>query len=163
MLCEKCGKNKAAMHIRSVVNGKVFEKHLCNHCAILDGYNDLTSNDLSQMLFSAIDNKQSAVQQHKVAQCKCCGMTFADISKSGKCGCAECYTTFYEELLPYLKRVHGSTQHIGKIPQTENQTTESNIDKVNKLRDYLNLLIKEEKYEQAAVVRDQIKALEGEK
>lgn len=161
MLCEKCGKKSATTHIRSVINGEVFEKHLCDICAASEGYGDKKGNNLSQMLSSMFDNSIKNSTNSQYTRCNCCGSNFDDIAKSGKCGCPECYTTFYQQLLPYLKRVHGSTKHIGKIP-TNIAPSETKADKVSELRKLLNQLVKDENYEQAAVVRDQIKQLEGE-
>lgn len=162
MLCEKCGKTAATTHIRSVINGKVTEKYLCSHCAANEGYGDIKGSNLSQMLSSMFGDTVSATQNTQVTRCGCCGSTFADIAKSGKCGCPECYTTFYEQLLPYLKRVHGSTKHIGKIPDCAPATEKTDKDNIDELRALLSRLVSEENYEQAAVVRDKIKELEGE-
>ncbi len=162
MLCEKCEKNHATTHIRSVVNGTVTEKHLCSSCAASEGYVDIKSNNLSQMLSSVFGDSATTAKKSQVTRCGCCGSTFADIAKSGKCGCPECYTTFYEQLLPYFKRVHGSIKHIGKRPNRVSVATEQSVDTVQELRDLLNKLVSEEKYEQAAVVRDKIKQLEGD-
>ncbi len=94
-------------------------------------------------------------------RCDCCGSTFEDISKSGKCGCPHCYEKFYNQLLPRIKKIHGSTEHSGKIPKNFLNTHQSeNI--VSKLRDELKLLVEQENYEQAAIVRDRIKLLEAE-
>jgi protein arginine kinase activator len=58
--------------------------------------------------------------------------------------------------LPYLKRVHGSIEHSGKTPDI----SEGKSNSISDLKDELNRLVKEEKYEQAAVIRDKIKELE---
>ena len=161
MLCEKCGKNSATTHIRSVINGKVTEKHLCGYCAANEGYSDIKGNNLSQMLSSMFGDTLSAASNIQLTRCSCCGSTFSDIAESGKCGCPECYTTFYDQLLPYFKRVHGSTKHIGKVPNRAPNTVKQSKDTVEELRSLLSHLVREEKYEQAAVVRDKIKKLEG--
>ena len=154
MLCEKCGKNHATTHIKTVANGVVKEYNLCAYCAAKEGY---TTNSLAGMLasmFGEISN--SEIQKHKT-QCSVCGANFSDIAKTGKVGCSECYTVFYNELLPYLKRVHGSTKHVGKVPKSyEKPQTQT----VEELRSELNQLVAEEKYEQAAVIRDKIKEME---
>lgn len=162
MLCEKCGKTAATTHIRSVINGKVTEKYLCSHCAADEGYGDIKGSNLSQMLSSMFGDTANAPKNTQVTRCGCCGSNFSDIAKSGKCGCPECYTTFYEQLLPYLKRVHGSTKHIGKIPSRVSVAEKTDKDNIDELRALLNRLVGEEKYEQAAVVRDKIKELEGD-
>lgn len=162
MICEKCGKNNATTHIRSIVNGVVHEKHLCGYCAAGEGYNDIKSNNLSQLLASMFGDTLSLTPNTQVVRCNCCGSTFADIAESSKCGCSECYSTFYDQLLPYLKRVHGSTKHIGKIPNRAPLAVKQSEDTIDGLRNILNQLVREENYEQAAVIRDKIKKLEGE-
>ncbi len=158
MICEKCGKNQATTHIKSVVNGIVREYNLCANCAAGYGYN---SNSLTGMLASMFGdiNKIGAAQTAK--KCPVCGESFSDIAKSGKVGCTECYTTFYSELLPYLKRVHGSTKHVGKVPNNAPLVVMPKTETVEDLRKELSRLVAEENYEQAAVVRDKIKEMEA--
>lgn len=157
MLCEKCGAKNATTHIRTIINGEVYEKHLCNDCAASEkNYN--INNNLDEMLSNVFGNIEIPTQK-KIVRCSCCGSSYEDIAKSGKCGCAECYNTFYQQLLPYLKRVHGSTEHIGKKLESETNTN-ANANAINELRHVLKRLIKEENYEQAAVVRDKIKSLQ---
>ncbi len=156
MLCEKCGAQNATTHIRTVVNGVVHEKHLCSQCAASET-NDIKNNNLTQILSNMFGDMAAPVQ-NKITRCSCCGSTYADIAESGKCGCAECYNIFYEQLLPYFKRVHGSTKHIGKKLDSADSKIETNT--IDELRDVLKRLIKEENYEQAAVIRDKIKSLQ---
>lgn len=162
MLCEKCGKNHATTHIRSVVNGVVKEMNLCSACAAGEGYTDISHNSLANMLASMLGEAAYAPSQNKV-RCPVCGADFSAIAKSGRVGCAECYKTFYSNLLPYLKRVHGSTRHVGKVPNRAPLTVATDKNTAEALRMELNRLVSEEKYEEAAVVRDKIKKLEGEK
>lgn len=158
MLCEKCGVNNATTHIRSIINGEVCEKHLCSSCAVSEGYIDAKNNSLAQML-SNMFGDAIVPDEKKVMRCECCGSSYNDIAKSGKCGCSECYSTFYEQLLPYFKRLHGSVQHIGKKPEKILIETDF-APQIDELRGYLKKLVDEEDYEQAAIVRDKIKSLE---
>ncbi len=162
MLCQKCGVNNATTHIHSIVNGIVNEIHLCGTCAAGEGYGDIKSKNLSQMLSSMFGDTAVNTAKSKVTRCDCCGSTFADIAKSGKCGCGKCYTTFYEQLLPYFKRVHGSIQHIGKAPNNNFLSKNESKETVGELRAQLCELVKQENYEQAAVIRDKIKELQGD-
>jgi len=158
MLCEKCGINHASTHIKTVVNGISKEYNLCAQCALAGGY---TTNSLTGMLasmFGDISKYESPVQSKR---CSVCNASFSDIAKSGKAGCSECYTAFYEELLPYLKRVHGSTNHVGKIPNSAPLMVKPQTETVEDLRNEWSRLIAEENYEQAAVIRDKIKEMEG--
>lgn len=158
MLCEKCGKNHATTHIKTVVNGIVREYNLCSECAAKSGYG---SNSVTGMLASMLGD-MSTLKLKNQKNCQVCGATFADIAHDGKMGCSECYNTFKEEILPYLKRVHGATQHTGKIPNRAPLIVRPKEKTIDELRQELSRLVAEEKYEQAAVVRDKIKEMEGE-
>ncbi len=162
MLCEICGKNNATTHIRSVVNGIVKEMNLCGYCAAKEGYHDLAHNSLAEMLASMFGDALSSGSAITARRCNCCGATFSDIAEKGRVGCSECYTTFYDDLLPYLKRVHGAIEHSGKRPNKAQLTVTRDEESIEALRDKLNLLVREERFEEAAVIRDKIKKLEQE-
>ncbi len=155
MKCSKCGKYEATTNIRRVVNGVVIEKNLCSICAAKEGLDLTPQSSLAGMLASMFGDTMVLEPKNEKC-CPVCGSSFSKIAESGKAGCADCYKTFKAELLPYLKRVHGSTKHIGKAPGNipKNDTIEG-------LRQELNRLVSEEKYEQAAVLRDKIRQLEA--
>ena len=163
MMCEKCGKNHATTHIKTIVDGVVREKNLCGYCAASEGYNSLGTNSLSQMLSSVFGDALELGAKQSKPCCPCCGASFSDIAETGKVGCSECYKTFYAELLPYLKRVHGSTKHAGKVPNKAPLIVRPREETVADLRQRLNELVSNEMFEEAAVVRDKIKKLEEEK
>ncbi len=154
MKCEKCGKYEATTHIRTVANGIVYEKNLCSYCAEAEGLG-VTPHNSIDMLFSSLLGE---VKPQVTKKCPLCGAAFSTIAESGKVGCAECYDTFREELLPYIKRLHGSTKHIGNTPES----VIIQKDTVLELREELRRLITEEKYEQAAIIRDRIKLMEAQ-
>lgn len=47
MKCDRCGKNDATFYYKSNINGKVTEKHLCAGCAHAAGYDAPLSNRMS--------------------------------------------------------------------------------------------------------------------
>ena len=162
MLCEKCGKHTATTHIKTIINGVMTEKFLCGYCANEVGFELNNNNSLSGMLASMLNEMGMSVQE-KEKRCPVCGCTFSKIAETGKAGCADCYNTFKSELLPYLKRVHGSTKHIGKSPDTKTPKVDlKSEDTVSQLRAQLDCLINEEKYEEAAVIRDKIRMMEAQ-
>ena len=77
MLCDNCGKNVATTHIRSVVNGKKTEKHLCAECAAKEGIGGLGNMGLDSMLASMFGAALSPGLSGAQSRCKCCGSTFA--------------------------------------------------------------------------------------
>ena len=162
MLCDNCGKNTATTHIRSVVNGKSTERHLCAECAAKEGIGTIGNMGLDSMLASMFGDVLTLNPAGASVRCKCCGSTFSDIANTGKAGCPDCYRTFYNEFLPYLNRVHGSVKHIGKTLKSADKPAGKQEDEITALKSELANLVSEEKFEQAAQVRDKIRKLEAE-
>ena len=82
-------------------------------------------------------------------------MTYPEFSSGGRFGCAHCYQTFGPFLKNFLKKIHGSENHSGKGPVSQKEGITLKL-----LKQKLNALIQQEEYEQAAKVRDDIRALE---
>lgn len=95
-------------------------------------------------------------------RCPNCHMTIKDIAYKGKFGCAQCYTTFKEDIVDIVRRVQGGQfEHVGKTPasSTHKIALKKLIESKNK---YLQQLVDKQLFEEAAVVRDEIKALQEE-
>lgn len=159
MLCENCGSNPATTYLKKVVNGISTEKHLCAACAKSYGISPFKNNTFAGILSSML-GEYNGIQSAK--KCDCCGTSFNDIAKIGKVGCGACYEKFADELMPYLKRLHGNVKHIGKVPNASPLAVSTVSDRINALRSELNSLIKNEEFEKAAKVRDQIRELESQ-
>jgi protein arginine kinase activator len=99
-------------------------------------------------------------EQPKVVRCDVCGMSFEDFRKTGKLGCGNCYSVFRENLNPILRRIHGSTEHTGKVPGRVSICMKT-TNELGKLRAELTAAISSEEYEKAAELRDKIKDLES--
>lgn len=160
MMCDNCGKNPATTHLKTVVNGVVHENHLCSYCAANQGYGNIGKLSLTNMLASMFGESISSGEPIS-KRCECCGASFSDIAQSGRVGCSECYNTFRQELMPSLNRLHGKAAHIGNAPY-EQKPEETVQDKIKKLKAQLSDAIKAEEFENAAKLRDEIRALEGE-
>ena len=162
MLCEICNKNAATTQIKTVINGIVTEKNLCASCAAKSSYSKFVNNGFSSMLASMFGD-ELALSGIKEVRCSCCNSSFSDIAQSGKMGCAECYSTFSDKLIPYLKRVHGTTEHIGKrlnIGEMGLSTVTVESQK-EALRSEMLKAVQAEDFEKAALLRDEIKKLEA--
>ncbi len=165
MLCEKCKNNMATTHIKTVINGKTTELYICSECAQNLGLNNSDSmfdGVLDKMLFNMINGNMQLSDISETEKCPNCGTTFLEISKSGRAGCDECYRKFKDRMLPYIKRIHGSAEHTGKKLNNTEISYDDKSNEIQSLKQQLASLIKEEKFEEAAVVRDKIKALEGD-
>ena len=162
MLCKKCGKYTATTHIKTVINGQVAEQNLCGYCAAKSGYVGLTSDNFANLMTSMLTKSIQLNSNITSLRCNMCGATFTDIAESGKVGCADCYKAFYEELLPYLKRIHGSSKHTGKSSNAKQLAVACKNNTIDDLKSKLALLVASENYEEAARVRDKIKKMEAE-
>ncbi len=169
MLCQNCGKHEATTHIKSVVNGEYTQLHLCTDCAGKLGYGDVFSGfgfDLGDFFGNFFSKPKANLPVSKTERCEKCGMSFEEIVKSGKIGCADCYEKFYDMLLPSIRRIHGKTQHNGKTakasavqPEVKEKTKEEIIEE---LKSEMKTAIEEQNFERAAEIRDRIKELEAE-
>lgn len=168
MLCENCKKNNATTYFKQNVNGNIQEVYLCSECAA-----KLDMGGMSSSLFDFFMPSQFRVRAER-EQKKCnCGTTFYNISKTGKVGCPDCYETFKNELAAVLKKINGAKTHTGRCPERfkngkveENKTEKvkmSEVDTEATLRKQLEDAIKCENFEEAAKIRDRIKALKEEK
>ena len=172
MLCQHCKKNEATTVVKTMINGEYAEYRLCPECAHEMGYDSMFTDfsaDFGGLLSSFFSNALPAISG--ATHCDTCGSTLNDIKRTGKVGCADCYDTFYTELLPTIRNIHGNTEHMGKRPVIEytvneeepkpDATDDSNEDKINSLRSELKQAIEKENFERAAQLRDEIKGLEA--
>jgi protein arginine kinase activator len=106
--------------------------------------------------------KPSKEAEAVAVKCPDCGLTYADFKKIGRLGCGECYAAFRKYLAPLLKRIHGSSQHMGKTPFKAGKATKKKMD-MQDLRTKLQRAIEAEEFEEAARIRDQIKELQNSK
>jgi len=71
-------------------------------------------------------------------------------------GCPDCYQTFAEALEGLLKTMHKGTRHVGKVPESLRQTRDLS-DRLTLLQKKLSKAIEDEDFEEAAILRDEIK------
>lgn len=160
MLCQNCGKKEATTYFKETINGKVREMQLCPDCAAQMGLPQTFGSFFSpsfwgdEPLFGVVPQMLSSARH-----CPTCGMTERALRESGKVGCADCYDVFSELLMPYIRRLHGSTAHVGLAPKTE-QAPATNP--VEELKARLKDAVTTENYEEAARLRDEIRRQEQE-
>ncbi len=166
MLCQNCGKNEATTHIKQIINGDMAESHLCSDCAAHLGYSDMFSGfglNLSELFGGFLGDMKPSISSGKSPRCPKCGTSFDEIVRDGNVGCADCYRTFYDKLLPSIQRIHGKIKHSGKtVMATSAQPKAETVEeKIEKLKAAMNEAVAEQNFEDAAKIRDEIKALEG--
>jgi len=161
MLCDVCKCNDATVFLTEIANGKMQKVNLCGACSQEKGVEDPKSFALADLLLglgAAEEIEKGAPSQ----KCPVCGFTQADFKKTGRLGCSVCYVTFADGLGSLLKAMHKGTEHVGKLPQRASREIELG-DRMKALTSDLEKAVKEENYETAASLRDQIKKLEHEK
>lgn len=161
--CERCKGEQATVHLTSIENGKKREAHLCGECANVYGA-DALSMSLSQLLAKDPPKKKTTMIRRSPRQrkdaCPECGITLAKIRDIHRLGCPNDYEFFGSDILKVLDQYHGSTEHKGKRPgMSERSKKEAELGRLLK---YLDELVKQEKYEEAAKLRDRIRQLEKE-
>lgn len=163
MLCQNCKRNEASVHMKRIINASATEVHLCGDCARSLGYGDSFSGFGLGLgdLFGNFLSHSPAVSGMNTVRCLMCGSGFGDIAESGRLGCAECYDTFYEKLLPSIERIHGKTQHAGKKIRKRDGSPDYMTTQED-LQSQLDKAVLEQNFELAAELRDKIKE-NGEK
>lgn len=160
MLCDVCGERDAVVKITQVgEQGKTLVQ-LCDKCAAERGVEttvSLSKNPLGEFLSDL--HKETSPSSIDSVSCSFCSATLRDFRATGRLGCARCYTAFEPSLRDLLRRVHGSSRHLGRryespeIDMSEEQTL------LHELRERLRRAIEQEQFELAAELRDRIKVM----
>jgi len=160
MLCDICKQNVAKVHLTQIIEGQTKKIDLCEECSKSKGVDDPTGFSLADLLMGlgASQELEKASSPAGKTKCPSCGFTQADFKKTGRLGCTECYQTFADGLDALLKSMHKGTHHVGKVPQAL-QATQDIENKIRRLQKRLDKAIAQEDFEQAAVLRDEIKSL----
>lgn len=163
MLCEECKVNEASCTLSVMVGDKVTTRHLCSDC--MEKMNQtLTSGNIRSLLssiLSAITGNDTPEEKKAELVCPRCHTTLSQFTRTGRLGCPKCYEAFREQLQPMLLQIHGRTQHAGRQPlrSEEAQRARTRQQELTRLMDEAVAL---EDFEQAAVLRDQLKAIAAE-
>lgn len=160
MNCQTCGK-PATVHFTNIVNGKKQELHLCQQCSEEQQLLKNQELNLSMILQTVIGQHVGpSTEELSRLTCPTCGIKYMEFKAGGRLGCPHDYKVFQNALEPLLERIHRSRRHVGKIPPhaTANAATQRQL---MDLRLELRKAIEREAYEDAARIRDQIRAKEA--
>ncbi|MCK5594597.1 UvrB/UvrC motif-containing protein [bacterium] len=160
MICQICEERQATVHYTEIINNQTVELHLCEDCArkkeIIDQFGNFSMTDLVKGLAGFIGTES----KEENLKCDNCGLLFSDFRKTGRFGCSECYKAFRAELEPLIKRIHGSTKHVGNFVPSKHSKEVQALSKIEKLKAEMEKAVQQEAFENAAKIRDQIKRLE---
>ncbi len=181
MLCEKCGIREANIRYTEVYNGVKTEHNLCSQCARemdLGAYSAILEGEfpLGKLLSSllGVTDSTAAQQPQTEVVCPTCRTTYGEFIKNSCFGCADCYHVFDPLIREKIRKLQGNAAHTGKHPRIRRgsgagaevtrtgQLELSREEQLNQLKRQLAAALEEENYEEAALLRDRIRALKGE-
>ncbi len=166
MDCGQCHERPAVVHLTQIVADQVKTLHLCERCAAEKGVESsaqVVNSPLGGFLASMGKGLGAGVASapSDSSPCPQCGATLQDFRDLGRLGCATCYRTFEAPLRELLRRLHGSSHHLGEqyvapggAAPVERQRLTS------ELREQLRLAIETQNFELAAEIRDRLKVTE---
>jgi protein arginine kinase activator len=163
MHCQKCHKNFASIRYAEVVDGEVIDQHLCRECLDQKQTNQNAGFEFtkpSPFIRRDKESIRSATSHFKAIGCSTCSTNLQSIIDAGEVGCSQCYDTFSTHIDSILEGMHEGLAHTGKIPRQDNLRAKTRADLQTK-RALLKTSLTVERYEEAAVLRDEIKELEA--
>lgn len=164
MLCDHCKERDAVINLTQVEHDSKVTLHLCEQCAAekgvetggailksaLGGFITAMGKSAGSLLPATVD----------AAPCPSCGGTLKDFRETGRLGCAQCYLAFEVHLRDLLRRLHGSSQHMGERYEQPGADSHDPARQLLDLRHQLRQAVDAENFELAAQLRDQIRVLE---
>jgi protein arginine kinase activator len=170
MKCQQCDK-PATFHITELTGGKPQEMHLCEDhareyltqpgggAAVAAGS---MANVLAQQMAQQMAVGQTAEELAQLDQqaCPVCGITFYEFRSQGRLGCPHDYSCFQKQLEPLILNVHGDLEHVGKVPTHAGRSEKRT--QLIRMRREMGDAVRQEEYERASKLRDQIRRIETE-
>ena len=164
MLCDNCKERDAIINLTQVEHDSKVTLHLCEQCAQQKGVETggtIVKTPLGKFLTALGTGGALVPAPTDGVRCPSCGSTLRDFRDSGRLGCDQCYAAFEGHLRDLLRRLHGSSQHVGErydIPGAgENGDPRSAL---LELKAQLRRAVEGENFELAAELRDRIRVLE---
>jgi len=162
MVCDNCGSTEAVVHLTQIVNNQMSTHRLCEKCAAEKGLESAPEPANFPLTdFLAQMGKDPVAESDPVGTvCSFCGLTFKDFRETGRLGCPHCYEIYAPQLRRLLRRVHGGTQHVGKVYLPPDPSASELERRLDGLRRKLSRAVEAEDFERAAELRDEIRTLE---
>lgn len=167
MHCDDCRNREAVVHVTSIEGEEMQSLHLCPECAAARGIPPEDDDpkaggkppfvDFLAQLGSA---GSRAPVPDSAEPCPFCGTSTQDFRTTGRVGCSQCYVHFETQLRGLLRRIHGSSQHAGKLYLSEASDLTDRLGQISSMRRRMKRAIETEDFEMAADLRDRIHGLE---
>ena len=170
IMCDECGQRPANIHLTTIVDGEKRDFNLCSECLARKKEMNVDFGAIANRLNRMIRQNQEKDAKEAEAKpetpvpdisCAQCGTTYASIRTTGRMGCPQCYEAFRQPLSEWMERTHGASQHVGRASGGVACAVSLRM-RLDKLKRMQRRAIENEDYEEAAVLRDQIRALSAE-
>ncbi|MFI0347469.1 MAG: UvrB/UvrC motif-containing protein [Chthoniobacterales bacterium] len=157
MLCNLCNINEASVFLTQIVNGKMKKVNFCEPCSKKKTLSDSVGFSFPDLLLGLTTSQEVEEEFETISlvTCPTCGFSQVDFKKTGRLGCHLCYAVFEKHLSIMLRNMHGSVVHTGKVPSLFAALRDKKA-LLQTLQNTLAAAIKEEQYEKAASLRDEI-------
>ena len=177
MICQNCLKNAATVHVTEIatptapaVEGgasqepgaapQVSEQHLCEICAQTLDLPHAPALQKAQLdIWKLLQITAKQTRRKGTPTCGGCGLQLEEFRRKGRLGCPQCYDAFAAHLGEVFERVHGARQHVGRAPGLDAEALQR-LQRRSQLQRELEAAVRDEAYEQAARLRDELKTLE---
>ena len=188
MLCERCKIREANIQYTEIANGVRTEHNYCAQCAKemdFGPYSAIFEGEfpLGKLLSGLLGVPGEESEEEKTGQiiCPTCGTSYDDFVKNSRFGCADCYSVFDPLISDNIRHLQGSEKHVGKRPAGYRSEMEemngtgttgedpvnipelSKEEKIRLMETRLKDAVRREEYEEAAKLRDEIRALKEER
>ena len=174
MLCQACKQQPATVHVTEIqhevtssqpgtaegASASIQQKHLCEACAQSMKLPYPTAKNSVQDILKLIKAANPRARAAGGLSCPDCGITLVEFRQRGRLGCPKDYETFGAQLRDLLERIHGSSQHVGRAPNAD-EGAFRRMQRITELRAALDTAIREEAYEAAAKLRDELRSLQN--
>ncbi len=168
MICNLCGVNDATIHMTEIHNQQMMEIHLCEVCAQEKGTEFKTHFNIKELFTGFGDPSLLGVLGEKIKatpKCSQCGLTYEELSKTGRLGCSVCYQSFDQVVSSLIRRVQRAVHHTGKVPRRLKGSAAAKKERTPAqdlllLQQRLRQCVLKENFEEAAQLRDEIQKLE---
>lgn len=169
MKCDRCDK-EALVEIHIVEGKEQRTKRFCkeHYIEFLEensvGEDPENMRRLQQMLrdfLSSFVYDKDNYSEYEDITCSACGTGLNEVFERGTFGCDRCYEEFGSHTEDLLLRVQGQSEYCGKFPGYM-EPVRKNLDAIGEKEQALKECIEKEDYEQAAVLRDEIRKLKEE-
>jgi protein arginine kinase activator len=162
VICDECHERDAVIHLTQIENAQVTLRHLCERCAAEKGVEApaVSKSPLGNFLAAMGKELEEAAGEDGTEACPRCGASLRNFRETGRLGCPDCWRSFEPQLRELVRRLHGSSFHVGERYLPAGAVDEADAELLGALREQLRIAVESENFELAAELRDRLRIME---